>query len=182
MVPLPVPQRTDAELVVAHRNDDANAMERLYRRHATSLLGMATRLLGQPDEADDAVHDAFVRILSRLSELREPSRFRAWAFRILLNECRKRLRRQRRYIFGAPVPNEALAQMASYVDPERAAELRRLAVQVSTLPADERIAWSLRRVEGYSLEECATLCSCSLSTLKRRLKSAERRLRKRRLA
>lgn len=169
---------TDAELVQAHRRDDPTAMERLYRRHVESLLGMATRLLGQRAEADDAIHDAFVRILDRLDELRDPSRFRAWAFRIAVNECRKRLRRRRRYVFGAPIPNHALERIAARCpDPERAVDLNRLAATIASLPVDERIAFSLRHVEGHALEECAVLVDCSLSTLKRRLKRAERKLR-----
>lgn len=179
VVPLPVPRVTDGELVGAHRDGDAVAMERLYRRHAEALLGLATRLLGQRAEADDAVHDAFIRILDGISELRDPTQFRAWAFRIAVNECRKRLRRRRRYIFGEPLPNAELTQIASRLDPEHAAELRWLAEHVASVPTEERIAWSLRAIEGYSLEECASLCGCSLSTFKRRLKRAERRLRRR---
>ncbi len=175
---MPRSKVSDADLVRAHREDDATAMERLYRRHAEGLLGMATRLLGQRAEADDAVHDAFVRILSRLPELRDPTRFRAWAFRIAINECRKRLRRRRRYIFGDKIPNEALDRISTKcIDPEQAAELKWLAVRIASLPVDERIAWSLRHIEGYDLEECAALADCSLSTIKRRLKRAEHRIR-----
>lgn len=44
------------------------------------------------------------------------------------------------------------------------------------LPADERIAWSLRHVEGEKLQNVANLCNCSLATAKRRIASAHARL------
>lgn len=154
-------------------------MERLYRRHAAMLLGLATRVLGQRSEADDAVHDAFLKILRRVDQLRKPDDFGRWASRIVLNECRKRLKRRRRYIFGSPeeAPHAAFERMASNSgDPEVATELRWLATHIQRLPADERIVWMLRHVEGYALEECASLAGCSLATVKRRLQRAERRL------
>ena len=57
---------------------------------------------------------------------------------------------------------------------EQHLELRLLAQMLASLPARERMAWSLRFVEGCSLDEVARYCDCSLATAKRRIASAQR--------
>lgn len=167
-------------LVLAHLGGDANAMETLYRRHAKEFLGVAARIVGTRAEAADAVHDTFVKVLQKIAGLRDPKGFRAWAMRILVNECRGRLRAKRRFWYVGRGEEETLpvfAQMAARAqDPEASAELSWLAAHVSALPANERIAWSLRYVEGYQVDECAACLGVSIATVKRRTAAALRRL------
>ena len=56
--------------------------------------------------------------------------------------------------------------------PEERAQIVRAYQLLEKLPADERIAWVLRYLEGETLEETARLCGCSLSTVQRRLRAA----------
>jgi RNA polymerase sigma-70 factor (ECF subfamily) len=181
VLPLGVDARavSDGALVARYQAGDDHALERLYRRHAANLLAMAERLVGDGGEGDDAVHDAFMRALAQLPQLREPERFAFWMRRIVVNECRQRLRRRRRWhLFRRDEsPGQLFDQLASDVgDPERAAELRRIGQLIATLAPDERLAWSLRFVEGCSLAEGANLAGCSLATYKRRVARAVARL------
>ncbi len=175
----PVPELDDAELVRRLQDGDEHAWEKLYRRHAPSLLALATRLVGTKAEGDDAVHDGFMVAFDRISQLRTPSRFRPWIRQVVVNECRSRLRRRRRWIVfrRGESPEELFDSMASRsANPEHACELQRIGEVVSTLSADDRIAWSLRFIEGCTLEEGAALAGCSLATFKRRLSRAARRV------
>lgn len=61
--------------------------------------------------------------------------------------------------------------------PDVTAELAALGRAVGALPANERIAWSLRHVEGATLPEVAAACRCSLATAKRRIAAADLRVR-----
>jgi RNA polymerase sigma-70 factor (ECF subfamily) len=61
--------------------------------------------------------------------------------------------------------------------PEVRAELALLDGQLARLPVEERAAWILRHVDGYQLEEVAALCKCSLATAKRRIATADARVR-----
>jgi RNA polymerase sigma-70 factor (ECF subfamily) len=56
---------------------------------------LAAVILGDPVEAEDATHDAALRAWERWGSLRDPDRFDAWFGRIVVNECRDRLRRRR---------------------------------------------------------------------------------------
>ncbi len=173
---------TDEELVAAARNGDRWAIDALYRRYARPVGNMATRLLANQSDAEDVVHDSFLRALSKLDTLREPSRFRGWLFQIAVSECRMRLRKRRlRSMIGFHLIEDAsLSSLAREdVSGETRAELANLDKALRRLAPDHRIAWMLRHVEGRSLEEVADHCQCSLATIKRRLKAASEYISKR---
>ncbi|MEM9195091.1 MAG: RNA polymerase sigma factor [Myxococcota bacterium] len=180
VVPLrPHDGRSDAELVTAFLGGDQRCIEVLYRRYAPDLLALASRLSGSDADADDAVHDGWLKAMRRLRQLKDPHRFSFWLRTIVVNECRLRLRRRRRMHFFRrhETPDEVFETMASRASsPEVAADLRRVAGLLEELTAEERTAWCLRVVEGYSLEETAALCACSLATIKRRLQRATNRI------
>jgi len=168
---------SDAEIVGRVQNGDMAAFEALYRRHAAFALGLAVRIQGSGVDVEDVMHDAFVRAHSRLGELKDASLFRAWLGSIVVRLVRTRLRKRR--LLGAlgltapePVDLEAVASA------DASAESRVLLAQVyallQTLPAEDRIAWTLRFIERHRLEGVAELMDCSLATAKRRIQRAQR--------
>ncbi len=172
----------DSELVERARDGDHWAEEMLYRRHASVLLGLCTRLLRHAPEAEDVVQDAFVDAFDQMRSLREPSMFRRWLTGIAVHKAHRRLRRRkllRALGFADSAQNESLENCLSKgVSPEVYAEIICLDHALTELPDAQRIAWQLRHVEGYRLEEVAELCDCSLATAKRRLALADARVRK----
>ena len=167
----------DAALVTRAVAGDRWSREVLYRRHAETLLGLATRLLANRGDAEEIVQEAFIAGFERLGTLREPGALRVWLGQIVVNLARHRLRRAGLMRFlgldrGADDATlEALA--APGLHPEASAELALLDRALGRLRADLRIAWMLRRVEGLELTEVASVCGCSLATIKRRLAEAE---------
>jgi len=170
----------DGELVRRALKREPLAEEALFRRYAPALLGTALRLLGRRSEAEDAVQDAFVIALERLSQLRDPEAVRGWLQQIVVSQARRQLRRARllRVLgFGRDDDTVSLAELASEgAGPDVRAELAAIDRQLQKLPADQRLAWTLRRVEGWPLEEVAASCSCSLATAKRRIAAADEAL------
>ena len=170
---------SDETLVLRARENDAsatNAFEQLYRRHAGTALNLAVRIQGSTADVEDIVHDAFVRAHGRLGELREPAAFRSWLGSIVVRLVRTRLRRRRLVAMlglasAEPVDLDAVADPG--VDPESRVLLAQVYALLQTLPADERIAWTLRYVERHRLESVAELVGCSLATAKRRIARAQ---------
>jgi RNA polymerase sigma-70 factor, ECF subfamily len=168
---------SDAELVERAAAGDRWSREVLYRRHAGYLLGMAARLLGNRGEAEEIVQDTFIAGFERLNTLREPEALRVWLGQIVVNLVRHRLRRLRlTRLLGLDrgaddATLEALA--APGIHPELCGELALLDRALGRLRADLRIVWMLRRVDGLELTEVASVCGCSLATVKRRLAEAE---------
>jgi RNA polymerase sigma-70 factor (ECF subfamily) len=171
---------TDSELVHRVLGNDRSAFELLYRRHAGFALGLVVRLQGSKLDAEDLVHDAFLRVRAELSGLRDAGAFRAWLGSIVVSQVRMRLRKGRllRTLGLASQDPVDLDSLASEIaGPEVRAELAQVYALLRVLPADERIAWTLRHVEHHRLEEVAELTECSLATAKRRLLRAQQFLR-----
>jgi RNA polymerase sigma-70 factor (ECF subfamily) len=173
------PGLADAELVLRVLKHDVNAFEALYRRHAGFALNLAVRIQGSSADVEDVVHDAFLRAHQRLAELRDAAAFRAWLGSIVVRIVRTRLRRRRLVaLLGLAVPDpvDLDAVAAPDADPESRALLAQVYALLQSLPADDRIAWTLRHVERHRLESVADLTGCSLATAKRRIARAQRYL------
>jgi RNA polymerase sigma-70 factor (ECF subfamily) len=178
----PIPLRTaeaigDPELVARALGGDRWSREMIYRRHASSLLGMTIRLISNRDEAEEIVQDTFVTGFEQLATLREPAALRAWLGQIAVRLVHARIRRRRMLrLFGLDRGAED-ATLAALAAPDLPADQRTdlalLDRVLASLRAPIRIAWMLRRVEGLELTEVAAMTGCSLATVKRRIAEAE---------
>jgi RNA polymerase sigma-70 factor (ECF subfamily) len=170
----------DADLVARATAGDRGAEEAIYRRHAAYLSGMVMRMLANPSDAEDAIQDTFLLALEQLPHLRDPAALRPWLAQIAVSQVRRRLRKRRLLrMLGLDRSEEAaLASIAAPdADPDVRADLAAISRVLATLPVEQRIAWSLRYVEGETLENVARACQCSLATIKRRLTTAHERVR-----
>lgn len=170
---------TDEALVLAARAGDNWAFELLFRRHVRMAVGLAHRLLPRDAEVDDIVQDCFSAAFERLASLQSPEAFGSWLGSIVIRTVQKRLRRRRlleRLGIRSPEPIEPDQVVSPSAPAEVAAELRAVYAFVDSLPAEERVALLLRRVEGLEISQIASQMGVSVSTVKRRLKSAEVRL------
>jgi len=170
---------TDAALVVAARAGELWAQEALYQRYARMVLALSQRILAGRDDADDLAQDAFVHAFTRLDTLMNPQAFHAWLRSIVVRTASKRLRRQRMLTRLGLRRNEPIdpdTVIANEAPTDIKVELRSVYALIERLPAEERVALVLRRVEGMELLEIAQEMKLSLATVKRRLSAAEGRL------
>jgi len=168
---------SDAQLVARAIDGDRWGREMLYRRHATYLLAIAARLLGNRNEGEEVVQDTFVTAFEQLSTLREPAALRGWLAQIAVSQVRRRMRRGRLMrVLGLDrgADDATLAALASPgSNPDQRAELALIDRAMRGMNANVRIAWMLRMVEGLELAEVASACGCSLATVKRRIAAAD---------
>ncbi len=166
---------SDAELVRRARDGDAWAKEMMYRRHASAVIGVAARLLGNRAEAEDVAQDAFVSAFEDLRKLRDADALRGWLLGIVVHRAHKRFRRRalRRRLGLERGDTDLASLLARPVSPETRAAMVDLGRVLDRLPAAERTSWWLRYGEGYSLKEVAAAHGCSLATAKRRIARAQ---------
>ncbi len=155
-------------------------MEEAFREHASYVAAVALRLLGRDEEVDDVVQDTFLRAMSGLGRLRDPAAVRGWLATVAVRVARRKLRARRLFAFvGLDGADNSIELCAPGAGPEEKALLHKVYGLLEKLPVDERIAWTLRHVEGEPLERVAELCGCSLATAKRRIARAHATLEER---
>ena len=174
-------ERPDEELVARVLNGDVDSYGALVRRYQDAYFRFATRMLGGREDADDALQSAFVRAFRKLPECRDPSRFGAWLYQIVINECRtlaaRRDRRERKMVRDDDQLGQLAAEPATFAFSAGGDELEEIQRALDRLDPDQREAFVLKHVEELSYEEMSKLTGASLSALKMRVKRACDRLR-----
>ena len=176
-----VSELRDRDIIRQVLNGDVEAFRHLVARHRARFARFAVHMLGDRDEAEDALQDAFVRAYRALASCRDPDRFDAWFFRILANRCRTRGGRRRReaLIFVRDPVAVASATGDQPMAPSFAHDLPgRLAGALARLDAASREAFLLKHVEELSYIEMSRLTGAGVSALKMRVKRAGERLRR----
>lgn len=88
----------DAQLVVRAQRGDREAFTVLATNTYSRMHRVAQNILGDLDRSEDAAQQAVVEIWRKLPQLREPSRFEAWSYRIVVRVCYAEVRRNRRFL------------------------------------------------------------------------------------
>lgn len=170
--------RSDAEVVAAVVAGDIDAFVFLVDRYRDAYARFAIRMLGDRADADDALQSAFVRAYRNLAKCQDPSRFGAWLYQIVINECRtfgtRRGRRELRLVRDEAELERALADDRSTDGMGLREEIQRA---LDELDPDQREAFVLKHVEELSYDEMAALTGVGVSALKMRVKRACDRLR-----
>jgi RNA polymerase sigma-70 factor (ECF subfamily) len=129
------------------------------------------------DEVDDVVQDVFLAATRGIGEVVEPDAIRGWLATVTVRAARRKLRARRlRAWVGLDRATDYERIASADASPEERSLLVRLYVALDTLPANQRIAWTLRAMEGQRLDVVAASCGCSLATAKRYIGAAQSRL------
>lgn len=167
------PAATDAELLRAHCDGDPEAFTELVRRHRDRLWAVALRTTGDPEEAADALQDAFISAFRRADQFRGDSAVTTWLHRIVVNASLDRLRR-RAVRPWVPLPEEGgeRGDSASLAEPRDAMDDRETSLEIQAalaeLPPDQRAAVVLVDLQGWSVEDASRILECPVGTVKSR--------------
>jgi RNA polymerase sigma factor (sigma-70 family) len=142
----------DSRLVALIREGRTAAFEVAYDRHHRSILSFCRHMLGDLEEAQDAVQHTFLVAYSDLLSSDKPVHLKAWLFTIARNRCYSILRGRREQPTGelADAHTEGLAAQV-----QRRQDLRDLIVDMRQLPDNQRAALVLAELESLSHEEIA---------------------------
>ena len=157
----------------------ADEFAALMEQHLDGAYRLATVILGDAIEAEDAVHDAAIAAWRGWSSLREPDRFEAWFSRIVVNGCRDRLRaRRRRPIVELTPERSGEVEGSARTDGiDSVAARDALARAFEVLDPDERIVIALRFWRDLTIDDIAERTGTPSGTVKSRLHHALGRLR-----
>lgn len=175
------PYDDDRRLAARCRAGDREACEELYRRHAPRVLGLARRMVGSGEDAEDAAQDVFLAVFRKLESFRGESSLSTWLYRLAMNVCLDRLRsrgtRERKVTdafdtndashVASPAPGGRLSPGAA-IDLERA---------IAALPGAARAAFLLHDVEGFDHREVGAMLGIAEGTSKSQVHKARLRIR-----
>ncbi len=169
----PLHKAADGLLVSEIRKGSTEAAGVLFDRYGAHVERLVWSILGPEPEAEDLLHEIFVRALEKIETVEEPSRLKSWLTGITVYTAREWIRRRTRWRWLRFV--DVLPETSQPTASEEVSEATRCTFDVlRSMSADERVFFSLRFIEGMELAEVALACDVSISTVKRRLKSAEK--------
>ena len=169
----------DVELLARIGNNEPAAVNEMVTRKLPRLLALASRILGDADEAKDVAQESFLRIWRQASTWRSgEARFDTWLHRVALNLCHDRLRRRKE----RPLNEEEALELADSAPPldeqlESTERSARMAAALAALPERQREAIVLQYYQELSNIDAAALMNISVEALESLLSRARRQLR-----
>ena len=170
-------ETTDGDLVRRVLAGDAHAYAGLVARHRDRLMRYARHVLGNREDAEETVQDAFVRAYRSLARCDGPENYERWLFGILVNRCRTRYGQTARRSAVVVHDDVAIAEAEAPGDGDEAAWGDAVRWALDQLEPLYREAFLLKHVEDLSYEEMADLTRTGVSALKMRVSRACERLR-----
>jgi RNA polymerase sigma factor (sigma-70 family) len=173
----------EQELIQKCRAGDTRFFEPLVRAYEPKALRLAIGMLGNAEDARDAVQEAFVKGFRGLNRFDSNRAFGPWFFRILRNQCLDQLR-SRAARFRMEVLDEGIAGRALGEDPmgrrhgEAAEARKRIWGALDRIPVDHREVLVLKELEGFRYDEIALVLDIPPGTVASRLFHARQSLRK----
>ena len=162
---------------LAHESSELLQLDQLFESYSRYVAAIGLRLLGRDAEIDDLVQDVFLDAVRGLGTLRDPNAIRAWLATLTVRTARRKIRynRMRRFLSGGdPADYENLVDASA--TPEQRLLITRCYQALEKVPANQRLAWVLRHIEGESLAVVAERCECSLASAKRYVEKANHHL------
>jgi RNA polymerase sigma factor (sigma-70 family) len=156
-------------LVAGAQRGDVAALAALVSGSHPNVRRFAQSLCATPEDAEDAAQEALIILYRKIGMLRASGALASWMFRIVRNEC---LRRVRRHRDDAPVPDAAVPSAED--EALQRLEVHRVAEAIAALPVEQRRALIMRDVQGYSGRMAADALGISTAALKSRLHRARR--------
>jgi len=166
----------DLALVEAIQSGEAAGTAEIFERYGAHVQRVLANILGFDSELPDLLQEVFVRALGSIHSLNDGARLKAWLTSIAVFTARGCIRARTRRRWLGLLPPDRLDHFSAARVPEETREALRCTYELlERLPANERLAFTLRYVSGMELIELAQVSGVSLATIKRRLARARRR-------
>lgn len=157
------------------RERDAGVRE-LFELTRKPLYGLALRMTGRPDLADDAVQETFVDVVRGVAGFRGQARLSTWLYRVAVRAALRVATRAQGRAEALPDDLDAHTEDPSH-DPAQRDAAARILRAIAALPAPYRAVVALSALEGLSRSEVAEVLNLPTGTVDSRLHEARSRLR-----
>jgi RNA polymerase sigma-70 factor (ECF subfamily) len=182
--------RGDEELMLAFREGEAAAFERLVIRHRRPLFNFLLRSVHNKSRAEELLQEVFLRVVRAKDRYQRTAKFTTWVYTIARNLCVDESRRQKfRRTQSLEQKRGRDGQGLSILDQSAAAQptvdvlaqgptlRRRMQAAVAALPDEQREVFLMRQISGMSFKEIGAAVGAPENTVKSRMRYALEKLR-----
>lgn len=162
-----------------HRSDSEAALRRLLRDYQEPLYWHIRRMVGNHEDAQDALQEAFVRVYRNLDSLKNASSERAWIFRIATNEALRLIEQRAPHAETADIDDH---DPPATEDADYEALQHALAAAVNLLPTRQRAVFSMRYYDEMSYEDIALALDSNVKAVTANYHTAKERIKSHLLA
>jgi len=164
-------------LVAECKQGSKKACFELYRLYSKAMLNVAFRIVGNVDEAEDVLQDAFVDAFNRIRDFRQETTFGLWLKQIVVHRAINMLRKRKLEMVALGddqldnIPDEE-----SEDDGDIQYKVAQVKESIKELPDGYRVVISLYLLEGYDHEEIGQILNISENTSRTQFLRAKRKL------
>jgi RNA polymerase sigma-70 factor (ECF subfamily) len=176
----------ERELVRSAQSGVDAAFEELVRRHQQRVFALVGSILRKPEDVEDIAQQVFLKVYLSIKKFDQRAAFSTWLYKITVNECWDYLRKKkvRPLVYESDLSEEQVSRLDGIISADRMApgpserlEVKDLLQQMlEKLPEQDRQLLILKEVEGFSVQELASILDLNVNTVKVRLFRARGRI------
>lgn len=175
-----IPPQDENYLIQQVKDEDPSTFEWIVLKYQDKIYNLCRYLLGNPQDAEDAAQEVFIKAYRKLKDFRPESSLYTWLYRIGVNTCLDHKRKFR----PEPLKDQSSAEYLSSAEPspERRYQSKEIGRAIQSafeqLSKNSRAVIVLKEMEGLSYEEIAEVMDTSVGTVKSRISRTREELRR----
>ncbi len=159
-----------AEIISGCKEGQSADLEALFNLYSEKMFGVCLYYTSCQADAEDILHDGFIRIFEKIGSYKNIGSFEAWMKRIFINIALMRFRRNKKFLdvedIGEYTVNSSEGNSNLYTNTNEIVNM------ISKLPPQYRIVFNLYAIEGYKHKDIAKMLKISVGTSKSNLSRA----------
>lgn len=169
-------KETNTHLIEQCRKGNRSAQLALYKQFAARLYNVCLRIIGNPQDAEEAMRDSFLKVFTRLEQYQAGTSFEAWLQQIAVRTAIDYVRRQLPEGEGLTDDYTELADDDTPDEEELQCSVAQVKAACQQLPAGYRVILSLYLFEGYDMEEIASILNIRPASVRSQYLRGKRKL------
>lgn len=179
-------QLTEEELIEGLINKSEKAFKQAFKDYSSMILNISLGFLQNQEEAEDMVQEVMIELLKSISKFKGESSLKTWIYRLTISKCldsiraKKRLKRGSMFSFISFKNEESWMHQPDFSHPGVILENKERAVvlfkAIDQLSENQKIAFTLNKLEGLSYKEIAELMESSVASVESLIHRAKKKL------
>ncbi len=179
----------DNELIIKVQKGDMEAFEQLLYRYDRQVLNIAHTFRNSEDDARDIYQEVFIRVFRGIKDFQFRSEFKTWLYRITTNVCityeNKKKKNKHDSLDRPYFEDDEATKFGDIIQGEYETDeqvlknetSKYISIAINKLPAQQKLAFTLKYKQGYKIKEIAQMMNCAEGTVKRYLFTATNKMR-----